>query len=71
MSIRKIEFEGYNIAAAERRLITEALTTAGLIVEAAKLLGITRHSLKRRMVKYGIRWQSTHPAHGPRFSGDT
>lgn len=61
----------YSLLAAERTLIEAALAEARSIVNAAVLLGITRHSLKRRIVKHGIRWQSTHPAHGPRFSEDT
>lgn len=32
------------------------LDTAGNIVEAAKLLGVTRHALKRRIVKHNIVW---------------
>lgn len=45
-----------NLATAERRLCVEALTSTGNIVGAARLLGITRHSLKRRIVKLGIPW---------------
>ena len=33
-----------------------ALGHAGNIVGAAELLGITRHALKRRIVKLGIPW---------------
>lgn len=48
--------DSYNLDKAARRLCCEALTTAGNIVGAAKLLGITRHSLKRRIIKLGIAW---------------
>ena len=41
---------------AERRLCEEALARTGSIVEAAQLLGITRHALKRRIIKHGIQW---------------
>lgn len=49
-----ITFESYNLEAAERLLCTLALEAAGNIVEAAKLLGVTRHALKRRMIKHNI-----------------
>jgi len=49
-------YRNYNLQAAIRELIEAALAEAGSIVEAAKLMGITRHSLKRRIVKHGIRW---------------
>ncbi len=51
-----IALDTYNLTTAERLLCETALTTAGSIVEAAKLLGITRHALKRRIIKHGIRW---------------
>lgn len=51
-----ITLDTYNLAAAERRLCVEALLTAGNIVGAAKLLGITRHSMKRRIIKLDIAW---------------
>lgn len=40
----------------ERMACEAALKREGSIVEAAKLLGITRHALKRRMIKHNIRW---------------
>ena len=46
--------EDLNLQSAERRLCTSALETAGNIVGAAQLLGITRHALKRRMIKLKI-----------------
>ncbi len=36
--------EDLNLETAERRLCSEALNTAGNIVGAAELLGITRHA---------------------------
>ena len=51
-----IVLESLNLAAAERKMCEEALVTAGSIVEAASLLGITRHALKRRIVKHQIEW---------------
>lgn len=51
-----ILLEDLNLRKAERLLCNQALTRAGSIVEAAQLLGITRHALKRRMVKHSIDW---------------
>ena len=51
-----IVLDTYNLAAAERLLCETALTTTGSILEASKLLGLTRHALKRRIIKHGIRW---------------
>jgi len=51
-----ITLDTYNLASAERRLCVEALTVSGNIVGAAKLLGITRHAMKRRIIKLGISW---------------
>ncbi|MDC0674795.1 helix-turn-helix domain-containing protein [Nannocystis radixulma] len=53
----------FNLEAAQRRLCTEALDHAGNIVGAAKLLGITRHAMKRRIIKLGI--TRTRPAQAP------
>lgn len=62
----------YNLFRIERETITAALDEAGSIVEAAALLGITRHSLKRRIIMHNIRWpgpagvaRSTAPAPRP------
>lgn len=52
----QLTLEDLNLANAERRLCLEALTTGGNIVNAAGLLGITRHALKRRIVKLRIDW---------------
>ncbi|PCC74031.1 regulatory protein, Fis family [Nannocystis exedens] len=51
-----IVLDSYNLEEAERRLCEQALATAGSLVHAAAALGITRHSLKRRIVKLGIVW---------------
>ena len=51
-----ITLEAFNLEAAERRLVTEALNRAGNIVGAAQILGITRHALKRRIIKLEIPW---------------
>lgn len=51
-----IVLDTLNLADAERKMCEEALISAGSIVEAANLLGITRHALKRRIVKHTIEW---------------
>lgn len=51
-----ITLESYNVPVAERLLCTMALEATGNIVDAAQLLGITRHALKRRKVKHNIAW---------------
>ncbi|MEM6990083.1 MAG: helix-turn-helix domain-containing protein [Myxococcota bacterium] len=51
-----ILLEDLNLRKAERLLCNQALNRAGSIVEAAHLLGITRHALKRRMIKHRIEW---------------
>jgi DNA-binding NtrC family response regulator len=50
----KLILEDLNLEAAERRLCVAALEHGGNIVGAAQLLGITRHALKRRMIKLRI-----------------
>ncbi len=55
-SLPPITLEDFNLEAAERRLCVGALGHAGNIVGAAKILGITRHALKRRIIKLDIRW---------------
>ena len=45
-----------NLDDAERMLCVEALARSGSIIKAARLLGITRHAFKRRIIKHGIRW---------------
>ena len=56
IATQSITLDSYNLASAERRLCIEALSAAGNIVGAAKLLGITRHAMKRRIVKLAIAW---------------
>jgi DNA-binding NtrC family response regulator len=51
-----IVLEDFNLEAAERRLCVEALSAGGSIVRAAEILGITRHALKRRIIKLRISW---------------
>jgi transcriptional regulator with GAF, ATPase, and Fis domain len=55
-TVPPITLEDFNLEAAERRLCIEALGLAGNIVGAAQLLGITRHALKRRIIKLDIPW---------------
>jgi DNA-binding NtrC family response regulator len=62
-----ILLEDLNLHNAERMLCEQALRKAGSIVEAAQLLGITRHALKRRMIKHRIDWPGLH-AHDTRMS---
>lgn len=57
-----ILLEDLNLRKAERLLCNQALTRAGSIVEAAQLLGITRHALKRRMLKHRIEWPAANQA---------
>jgi transcriptional regulator with GAF, ATPase, and Fis domain len=52
----KLVIEDFNLEAAERRICVEALERAGNIVGAAQILGITRHALKRRIIKLRIEW---------------
>lgn len=56
MSITRITLDTHNLVTVERTIIESALTEAGSIVLAARALGITRHALKRRIIKHGIRW---------------
>ena len=57
-----IVLESLNLATAERQLCEAALNAGGSIVEAANLLGITRHALKRRIIKHQIQWPPARPA---------
>lgn len=49
-------FDTFNLQHNEREACTAALVEGGNIAEASKLLGITRHALKRRIVKHRINW---------------
>jgi len=56
-SVPPITLDTFDLASVERYLCTEALRVAGGSINvAAKMLGITRHALRRRMTKYRIRW---------------
>ena len=47
-----------NLVAAERAILEEAIRLGeGLIIAAASLCGITRHAMKRRIVKFGLEEQ--------------
>ena len=63
-----ILLEDLNLRKAERLLCETALAKAGSIVEAAQLLGVTRHALKRRMIKHQIEWPPRTPDRSPRVS---
>lgn len=52
----RLIIETYNLQAVERMLCVEALHAAGTIIDAASLLGITRHALKRRIIRHNIVW---------------
>ncbi len=56
-----LEITTYNLQAVEKMLCVEALNQAGTIVEGARLLGITRHALKRRIIKHNIEWPVRRP----------
>ena len=49
-------FDTFNLLSNERDACVAALAEGGNIAEASKLLGITRHALKRRIVKHRINW---------------
>ena len=51
-----LTIETFNLDTVERTLCVEALNAAGTIVDAAALLGLTRHALKRRIIKHKIEW---------------
>lgn len=52
----RLAIDTFNLATVERTLCLEALSSAGTICDAAELLGITRHALKRRILKHQIEW---------------
>ena len=52
----RLVIETFHLNTVERLLCVEALATAGSIVDAAALLGLTRHALKRRIIKHRIEW---------------
>jgi DNA-binding NtrC family response regulator len=61
-----LPLEDLNLEAAERRMCIAALEVAGNIVGAAQLLGITRHALKRRMIKLDLDRPKATAAQTPR-----
>jgi DNA-binding NtrC family response regulator len=61
-----LPLEDLNLEAAERQMCIAALEVAGNIVGAAQLLGITRHALKRRMIKLDLDRPRTTAARSPR-----
>lgn len=65
----QITLEDFNLATAERRLCLEALELAGNIVGAARHLGITRHAMKRRIIKLNLNWPR--PIHTPVVEAST
>lgn len=60
----KIDLESFNLRLAEKHLCELALVQAGNVVEAAKLLCITRHALARRIIKHRITWPRPAPVIG-------
>ncbi len=60
-----ILLEDLDLRKAERLLCQKALNRGGSIVKAAELLGITRHALKRRMIKHQIEWPPATPVAAP------
>ena len=49
--------ESLNLRDAEIALCEAAIKTTANLVEAAAKLGITRHALKRRIIKHNIDWK--------------
>jgi len=60
-SLMPILLEDLDLRKAERLLCQQALSRGGSIVKAADLLGITRHALKRRMIKHQLEWPLVQP----------
>jgi DNA-binding NtrC family response regulator len=56
-----IILESLDLQAAERLLCERALREGGTLVVAARLLGISRHALKRRILKLRIAWPAAEP----------
>jgi len=52
--------------AAEREIVTESLKRHGTIAETAESLGITRHALKRRLLKHEVPHSSQRGGWRPR-----
>lgn len=64
-----ITLNTYNLTIIERTLCEQALRESETIADAAKLLGITRHALKRRIIKHNIRWSRVVGSSGVRDAG--
>ena len=60
-----ILLEDLDLRKAERLLCQQALSHGGSIVKAADMLGITRHALKRRIIKHQIQWPQSPQAAVP------
>ena len=51
-----IVFHSLHLASAEKLLCQNALDRSNTLDEAADLLGLDRHSLKRRIIKHNLEW---------------
>ena len=51
-----VSLTSYNLEGAEKAVIIAALEVDGTILGASQILGITRHALKRRIIKHRIMW---------------
>jgi len=47
---------GLSLVSLERLALEHAIKVCETREEAAKFLGITRHALKRRIIKHNLRW---------------
>ena len=56
----------YNLNTLERVAIEQACASSESMVDAARLLGITRHALKRRLIKHNIRPKWPPPRNAPK-----
>lgn len=62
----RVVLNSFNLDEAEKTIITTALTRGGSLLAAARLLGITRASLKRRMLRLRIAWPENNIERPPR-----
>lgn len=53
-TIRPPTLASLNVDDAERALVETALSVTTTLVDAAQLLGLSRHALKRRIAKHGL-----------------
>lgn len=57
MNEATITIPNLNLLSAEKTMCEEALRRSeGNLVVAADLLGVTRHALRRRIIKHEIQW---------------